>query len=102
MRPRWLAGAAFVILGLLAIRYWLGASGLGFFVGFVFCSPYTFNRKFDLATTDSIVSKLPANVEAERSILGAILLDNMAITRRRRTYERMIFRSTRTGGFTRE
>ena len=31
-----------------------------------------------MATTDSIVSKLPANVEAERSILGAILLDNMA------------------------
>jgi len=30
-----------------------------------------------LATTD-IISKLPANVEAERSILGAILLDNMA------------------------
>ena len=31
-----------------------------------------------MATTDSIVSKLPANVEAKRSILGAILLDNMA------------------------
>src|SRR5689334_9336586 len=30
-----------------------------------------------LATID-IISKLPANVEAERSILGAILLDNMA------------------------
>ena len=32
-----------------------------------------------MATTDySLVSTLPANVEAERSILGAILLDNLA------------------------
>ena len=32
-----------------------------------------------MATTDySIVSSLPANVDAERSILGAILLDNHA------------------------
>ena len=31
-----------------------------------------------MATTDYTVSALPANVEAERSILGAILLDNLA------------------------
>jgi replicative DNA helicase len=32
-----------------------------------------------LATTDySLAHTLPANVEAERSILGAILLDNLA------------------------
>jgi replicative DNA helicase len=31
-----------------------------------------------LATTDYTISMLPANVEAERSILGAILLDNFA------------------------
>jgi replicative DNA helicase len=31
-----------------------------------------------LATADYIISSLPANVEAERSILGAILLDNFA------------------------
>jgi len=31
-----------------------------------------------LATTDYNISTLPANVEAERSILGAILLDNFA------------------------
>jgi replicative DNA helicase len=32
-----------------------------------------------VATTDyNIASTLPANVEAERSILGAILLDNLA------------------------
>lgn len=31
-----------------------------------------------MATTDNLASSLPANVEAERSILGAILLDNLA------------------------
>src|SRR5947207_13080416 len=31
-----------------------------------------------MATTDYSISTLPANVEAERSILGAILLDNFA------------------------
>src|SRR5437660_12850588 len=31
-----------------------------------------------LATTEFNLSMLPANVEAERSILGAILLDNLA------------------------
>src|ERR1700689_3338046 len=31
-----------------------------------------------MATTDYGISTLPANVEAERSILGAILLDNFA------------------------
>jgi replicative DNA helicase len=31
-----------------------------------------------MATTDYTISTLPANVEAERSILGAILLDNFA------------------------
>jgi len=31
-----------------------------------------------LATSDYTISTLPANVEAERSILGAILLDNLA------------------------
>jgi len=31
-----------------------------------------------LATTDYIIGALPANVEAERSILGAILLDNFS------------------------
>ena len=31
-----------------------------------------------MATTDYILSTLPANVEAERSILGAIMLDNLA------------------------
>jgi replicative DNA helicase len=31
-----------------------------------------------LATTDYSISTLPANIEAERSILGAILLDNLA------------------------
>src|SRR6266581_3482331 len=31
-----------------------------------------------MATTDYAISTLPANVEAERSILGAILLDNFA------------------------
>src|SRR6516225_8238614 len=36
-----------------------------------------FERK-ELATTDYSISTLPANVEAERSILGAILLDNLA------------------------
>ena len=32
----------------------------------------------DLATSEYTISTLPANVEAERSILGAILLDNFA------------------------
>jgi replicative DNA helicase len=32
----------------------------------------------NLATSDYTISSLPANVEAERSILGAILLDNFA------------------------
>ncbi len=32
----------------------------------------------NLATTDYTISTLPANVEAERSILGAIMLDNLA------------------------
>lgn len=32
----------------------------------------------NLATTDYSISTLPANVEAERSILGAILLDNLS------------------------
>ncbi len=32
----------------------------------------------NMATTDYNISTLPANVEAERSILGAILLDNFA------------------------
>src|SRR5881397_3478167 len=31
-----------------------------------------------MATSDYIINTLPANVEAERSILGAILLDNFA------------------------
>jgi replicative DNA helicase len=31
-----------------------------------------------MATTDYILSTLPANVDAERSILGAIMLDNLA------------------------
>src|SRR5258708_30816719 len=31
-----------------------------------------------MATTDYSISSLPANVEAERSILGAILLDNFS------------------------
>ena len=31
-----------------------------------------------MATTDYSLSTLPANIEAERSILGAILLDNFA------------------------
>ena len=31
-----------------------------------------------MATSDYRISTLPANVEAERSILGAILLDNLA------------------------
>src|ERR1700738_5434194 len=31
-----------------------------------------------MATSDYTISSLPANVEAERSILGAILLDNFA------------------------
>ena len=31
-----------------------------------------------MATTDYTISTLPANVEAERSILGAIMLDNLA------------------------
>ena len=35
-------------------------------------------RARELATTDYNLSMLPANVEAERSILGAILLDNLA------------------------
>jgi replicative DNA helicase len=35
-------------------------------------------REKSLATTDYSISTLPANVEAERSILGAILLDNFA------------------------
>src|SRR5207244_4786398 len=34
--------------------------------------------KKSLATSDYAISTLPANVEAERSILGAILLDNFA------------------------
>src|ERR1700749_20669 len=37
-----------------------------------------FPRERSLATTDYSISTLPANVEAERSILGAILLDNFA------------------------
>jgi replicative DNA helicase len=57
-----------------------------------------------LATTDYNLSMLPANVEAERSILGAILLDNLAFNQaaehlrpedfsldsNRRIYSRMI------------
>jgi replicative DNA helicase len=35
-------------------------------------------RSHIMATTDYHISTLPANVEAERSILGAILLDNFA------------------------
>jgi replicative DNA helicase len=31
-----------------------------------------------VATIDTTISRMPANVEAERSILGAILLDNHA------------------------
>jgi len=31
-----------------------------------------------MATSDYTISTLPANVEAERSILGAILLDTVA------------------------
>src|SRR5881394_1205005 len=37
-----------------------------------------FLRENSLATSDYAISTLPANVEAERSILGAILLDNFA------------------------
>ncbi len=41
--------------------------------------PLAFRRRGEnintLATTDYSISTLPANVEAERSILGAILLD---------------------------
>src|SRR5581483_3633587 len=37
-----------------------------------------FVRADSLATSDYTISTLPANVEAERSILGAILLDNFA------------------------
>jgi len=57
-----------------------------------------------LATTDYSISTLPANIEAERSILGAILLDNLAFNQaaehlrpedfsldsNRRIYSRMI------------
>ena len=32
----------------------------------------------NLATSDYTINSLPANIEAERSILGAILLDNFA------------------------
>src|SRR5437762_11894965 len=35
-------------------------------------------RAQKMATTEYSISTLPANVEAERSILGAILLDNFA------------------------
>ncbi len=37
-----------------------------------------FLREKSVATSDYTISTLPANVEAERSILGAILLDNFA------------------------
>ena len=57
-----------------------------------------------MATTDYSISTLPANIEAERSILGAILLDNLAFNQaaehlrpedfsldsNRRIYSRMI------------
>src|ERR1700756_4600892 len=36
------------------------------------------SKRESLATSEYSVSTLPANVEAERSILGAILLDNFA------------------------
>jgi len=35
-------------------------------------------HEFELATTEYSISTLPANIEAERSILGAILLDNFS------------------------
>ena len=43
---------------------------------------------------------LPASVEAERSILGAILLDNHPTTRRRKSLARKISFSIRTGAST--
>ena len=40
--------------------------------------PALVRHRSALATTDYSISTLPANVEAERSILGAILLDNLS------------------------
>jgi replicative DNA helicase len=40
--------------------------------------PRNFVKREFLATSEYTISTLPANVEAERSILGAILLDNFA------------------------
>src|SRR5215469_3637594 len=44
----------------------------------MYCSDSVLTSGRILATSDYAVSTLPANVEAERSILGAILLDNFA------------------------
>jgi len=41
-------------------------------------APPSIARSTIMATIDSTIGRMPANVEAERSILGAILLDNRA------------------------
>jgi len=55
-----------------------------------------------LATTDySLAHTLPANVEAERSILGAILLTISHTTRPPSISSQKTFHSTRTAAFSR-
>jgi replicative DNA helicase len=44
----------------------------------MYCSDSPLTSGQTLATSDYAISTLPANVDAERSILGAILLDNFA------------------------
>ena len=58
-------------------------------------------REKSLATSEYAISTLPANVEAERSILGAILLDNFAYNQAAEHLRTEDFRSIRTGGFIR-
>ena len=56
-----------------------------------------------MATTDyTLAHSLPANVEAERSILGAILLDNHAFNEAAEHLKAEDSRSTPIAGFIRE
>ena len=56
-----------------------------------------------MATIDyKIADTLPTNIEAERAILGAILLDNSAFNEAARTSRLATFPSTPTAGSMRE
>ena len=54
-----------------------------------------------VATIDSNIGRMPANIDAERSILGAILLDNHHFYEASEHLGRRTFRWMPTGGFTR-